>query len=378
MMLRFSLRVVVCAWACAWVGAVGVSTAPADDAAPPPAADAAEASAVVDEAREPAPLTWRVRRTQAVLDEHFAEEGFRIKRTAQFVLLHNTAPERAATRAALLELTHQRFFEAFGDFYDLDDAERPLVCVLFADEDAYARYARRVDRLDMSWAGGYYSSRTNRMVLYDAPTDAPADERCERCGERHEPEAAKVPVSDVDASDPETLLLAAAEEAGAAASPPLNLASTTHEAAHQLAFNTGLQRRGVMYPFWVSEGLACAFETNSPDEPFGLGKPNPNRLEDLRGAMRRDALIELERFVSMTRPPTRDRQRLNGIYAQAWALFQYLYLHERDALAAYLRTLADLPAGRRSERKLRREFTDAFGPIEQLEERWQAHLKTLR
>ncbi|MFW6060458.1 MAG: DUF1570 domain-containing protein [Phycisphaeraceae bacterium] len=339
----------------------------------------AESASEADDAqaREALRRAQNVRWTQQVLDTHFQGSRFQLETTDHFVIVHDTDARRARLRARLLEQTHERFYDAFDSFASLNSPTKPLVCVLFADRNDFSRYAQQVDWLDMSWSGGYYSSRTNRMALYDAQPrqaqerTAPADAHDHDTTERKQPRSNE-PAS---ASDDHT---ASDSVNRASASPPLNLASTTHEAAHQLAFNSGLQQRRVMYPFWLSEGLACAFETNHADESFGLGQLNPTRLSDLRAAMQNGGLVPLNEFVTMTRPPTGDPQRLNAVYAQAWALFRFLYLHDRDKLATYLRRLAHTPHGSRPAGALRREFVETFGPIRALEKRWQVHLKTLR
>ena len=312
-----------------------------------------------------------VRVARHVLGKHFGDDRFDLHESDNFVMLHDTTSHRAAARVALLEHTYDRFFEAFKTFDGLRPVHRPLVCVVFAKRHDFVTYARRVDWLDMSWSGGYYSARTNRMALYDA----------RRAG--NEPENQTQPQSDgqkkaADDGQRPTVLLSSTDEAGASASPPLNVGAITHEAAHQLAFNSGLQRGGVMYPLWLSEGLACAFETNHAGQPFGIERINRTRLFELRRAMRGDGLIPLRRFITMTRPPTDDAQKLNAVYAQAWALFRFLFEHDREALSDYMRDLARERRGHRTRIELRREFTRAFGAIDELARKWRAHVETLR
>ncbi len=316
---------------------------------------------------------WNVRRAQYVLDKNFGEKRFKMHITDHFVMLYDTDDRRVAVRAALLEETYNNFFNAFGAFCDgLSSADHPLVCVLFSNRSDFAKYARQVDWLDMSWSGGYYSSRTNRMALYDArpPQPTAADTTKE----------AQDNVRQASASQdeaPRLKLLSSASEAGASPSPPLNLASTTHEAAHQLAFNSGLQNARVMYPMWVSEGLACAFESTNLNQTFGLGRLNQARLYDLRQAAKQNRLATLKQFICVVRPPTHDPQQLNATYAQAWAVFRFFYLENREALSDYLHALAKLPAGVRDTVTLRAEFEKAFGPVEVMERQWQTHLQGL-
>jgi len=332
-------------------------------------AGAADDGKDTDAARaERARPTWNVRWTRHVLDKHFDASRFDLRRGDHFVVLHDTDPTRAAARVALLERTHRRFYRMLSAVPNLEPVGKPMVCVLFADRDDFVRYAERVDLIDMSWSGGYYSSRTNRMALYDAThghhrprRDATAD---------HKTDASKRAAGD-DAMRPN------GTDTNSTTKPPLNMASTAHEAAHQLAFNSGLQRRGVMYPFWVSEGLACMFETNRAGEHFGLDKIPPVRLADLRRARRAGDLEQLGVFVRRTRPPTRNKDQLNAAYAQSWALFHMLFQTQPEALTDYLDQLAHAPRGWRSGPALRREFVRAFGPLSKLDRQWRQHLAEL-
>ncbi|MEX0887384.1 MAG: DUF1570 domain-containing protein [Phycisphaeraceae bacterium] len=321
---------------------------------------------------EPGQLPPADARTQppdhhAELAEHFPGP-LRAYVSQHFVVLHDAAPEQAKVRVALLETTRRAFhasFERLG--LELKPPDRRLVALLFTDRDSYGRYARQVDGTDMTWTTGYYSGRTNRTVLVDERLALPPD-----------PEA---PAADPDlarhAEQAEQIVLGSLDPS-AFDGPWRGLASTTHEAAHQLAYNTGVQKRGVMYPLWVSEGLATTFETENPSQPFGPGQINVRRQRDLFLALDEDRLLPLHRFVVGVRIHT-DRPRLaSALYAQAWSLFHFLYLERPEQLAGYLATAAELRPGRRPEPQRRQEFIDAFGPLEEVERDWLAHVQAQR
>ncbi|MFW6032881.1 MAG: DUF1570 domain-containing protein [Phycisphaeraceae bacterium] len=286
--------------------------------------------------------------------EHF-ERSPRVYRSAHFVIVHDSEEDEAAARAKLLEQTYRRFAAAVRDAgLSAEGLERKLFCLLFAERSAFDRYALEVDQVDMSWSGGYYSSRTNRVALFDSGDWLP---KIIAAGENEEAggEAAMGQVASVDAA--------------------MSLAATTHEAAHQLAFNTGLQTRGVMYPLWASEGLATNFESERPGRPFGPAHLNQTRAGDFRQAWRAGRITPLRQFVGLTKVPTSEPMMINAVYAQAWSLFRYLYLEHPSQLGQYLREVADLPRGSRSAEQMRREFEDAFGSAAAVERGWLEHLR---
>jgi hypothetical protein len=290
-----------------------------------------------------------VLRASVLLPELPAEhQHWHVHQTPNFNIAHDRDTERAIQQGDLLEATHRRFYETLGgpDFMAGPLSER-MEALLFEDKDAYLAYARQADRVDMSWTVAYYSARTNRIAFYRYGGTRP---RPAESGERQ--------------ADGQLYGAAAGHETPQVAhAARVSLASATHEAAHQLAFNSGLQTRGVMYPLWVSEGLATNFELHEPGGDFGPEFDNPVRRARLQQVHRRGEMLDLHSFVSVTRPPTDDARLTDAYYAQSWGLFRYLYLHQRAQLANYLAELASLPRGSRDRDTLRREFVRHFGPI---------------
>lgn len=282
-------------------------------------------------------------------------------RSEHFLMLHDTDDSAAQDRLGLLERTRERFFDAFekAGFKPRHD-HGALVCVLFDDRRDFDRYALEFDRADMSWSRGYYSARTNRVALlrwHDPVIQLASAQPAEQ------------------ASTPASYPIDAAESPGLWLDT--SFASVTHEAAHQLAFSAGLQKRGVMYPLWASEGLASNFELASPDQPFGPEYDNPVRRRHLVESLARGQLIPFDRFIVTTRVPAGDPDQINTIYAQAWSVFRYLFTHHTPNLRAYLARLHRLDPGARDEHELRAEFVAAFGPVHQVEAQWQDHLRSL-
>lgn len=150
-------------------------------------------------------------------------------------------------------------------------------------------------------------------------------------------------------------------------SAPLML-RISHELAHQLAFDSNLQKRGVMYPVWLAEGLAANFE--SPGERLQYLGPNPAREQRLARLARRGSLLPLSRLAVIAEARGLPRQARIDLYAQAWGFYRFLADTRNRQLKSHLRMLAALPPGPRSEQALRRELVRSFGTIPELERAW--------
>jgi hypothetical protein len=146
----------------------------------------------------------------------------------------------------------------------------------------------------------------------------------------------------------------------------------SHELAHQLAYSTGLQTPGVQYAFWFAEGLAANFETASLTATNFCGA-NPYRQSRLVAACRAGRLLPLGELLVLAQAPREWEARDYG-YAQAWGLVRFLFQRDAAAFRTYLNSLALRPRGRRPDAALRREFIQAFGPLEEVDADWQRFL----
>ncbi len=259
-------------------------------------------------------------------------DGYRLVNTRQFTLICGRTDWPAGFQSRL---------DSFCDEFIrmLDDAgfevARPsarLVWVGFDDRGQFDRYVARWERMNLSRLEGYYSTRTNRVATVmpngqagaaRAPASQPGDETA-----------------------------------------PLGV-SLMHEAAHQLSFNCGLLKRGVMYPLWVTEGLATNFEVGARKR-MGENGPRCSRLIDARAGCEITPLAEL---AVATRVPA-DRDDARQLYAEAWGLFRFLLDSRAAELKRYLESAARMPEGRRSPEAMKAEFESAFGPIGKLEQSW--------
>lgn len=275
--------------------------------------------------------------------------------TEHFVLLHCGNTAWASSTGALLERTYKRFYSTFKKTgFLLKQPASRMTWICFGNTDDYYGYAWETERRDVSSLEGYYSAQTNRVALYDTAPPLPGS-----------------------MPSPGTVITASADNEPALGAAPqlLDAARTMHEAAHQLAFNSGLQRRGVMYPFWLSEGLATAFE-NDPADPSSASEiaARRRRLLDARAVK---ALIPLNKFTTMTRIPMDDMGAVYDAYAQAWGFFVFLLENHRNELNHYVGRLQSVPRGRRSTERMRREFSDSFGDVRQIAREWMRYLDEL-
>ncbi len=122
-----------------------------------------------------------------------------------------------------------------------------------------------------------------------------------------------------------------------------NIRVTQHEGAHHIAHNVGVQQRGADYPFWVSEGLACLFETPPRKRGAsiqGAGKTNQDRLKAYRAIVRKNQQLGLRKLI---RNPEGARAAVDvdAAYAESWATFEYLFRRHSTELRNYLHDLAD-------------------------------------
>jgi len=261
----------------------------------------------------------------------------------------------------MLERSYRHFYELLSKSgFDLSHSRDLLVWICFPQQSGFNTYAVQAEGMDLSWLDGYYSTRTNRVaVVQPAPQSLARDELGGSTGDVR-------------------LAVAADKKPGegvlplSAAGAQLDVARLTHELAHQLAFNGGLQTRGVMYPFWVSEGLATNFEFDWSAD-LGPGPGSTTRHKCLVEAHTAGQLMPLRSFILQTSVPA-DVSIGRRYYAQAWAFFQFLLEQRGSDLRTYLQRTSRLRPGRRDSAALLREFTEAFGPPESLEPSWKAFL----
>jgi hypothetical protein len=294
--------------------------------------------------------------------------GFQVHSTAHYLICYNTSTAYAVWCGALFE----RLYRAFTNFWDrrgleLREPPMPLVAVVFADKESYARYATNEIGETAKSIIGYYHLITNRVIMYDLT----GVQKIQQPGDRRRNTA-------------EINRMLSRPEAGSL------VATIIHEATHQIAFNCGLQTRLADIPVWLSEGIAMYFETpdlGSSQGWRGIGALNRNRLYQFRKYARQrpndslDALLLSDRRIQGRSEDKRyqDDQAVINAYAEAWCLTYYLIKHKPEEFVAYLKVLAakgpvveDTPGERREQ------FEKHFGELSTFDAQFLRQISRLR
>jgi len=338
------------------------------------------------------PLPAAAAHLQADLKTRFAHD-FATRSTRHFLIVYDTPEVFAGARVASLEKAYDAFFYWFN-LKKLHPAllDQRLVVILFKDRADYLAYAKAIDGGDMAWSAGYYSQRTNRTAFFDDATDPQSARAAEGVDKlrailkdlsaeideaRRVGDAAKVSTLTAERNQlaAETLKAATQLENLLA---QRNTSKTVHEACHQLAFNTGIQKRLVDYPLWLTEGIACSFEAEGPFGARGPGIVNYGRVNVFKDALKSETQLPLATLLA---PPAAqlDEKQLGLYYAQGWALTHYLYRYRRAAFEQYLTAYLAQPAAQAVPAELRQKlFTTAFGDDRSvLEKQYETYIKDL-
>ena len=216
----------------------------------------------------------------------------------------------------------------------------PLVAVVFPTQSEFFNHARK-DGLTDSGILGYYSTMSNRILLYD-------------------------------------------QSGGRNPNWRENAATIVHEAAHQTAYNIGLHNRFGDTPRWLSEGLGTLFEAP--------GVNNGTKYRKLDDRINQEQLYAFLRYYPEKMPAGALRSlvaddnnfRASPLrsYATSWAIV--FKIAERDPLklADYLRITAQPRQGfmlRDSPAKRLYDFEKAFGmKPDQLQKQADDYIRKLR
>ncbi len=162
-----------------------------------------------------------------------SHSSYQILKTEHFKVVHCISTDEAKKIEGVLEFSYSQFQSVFGGYGLKTYCPRDeLLWICFNDTDSFNNYALSTEEMDLSWLSGYYSSKTNAVVVLKPGKTI----KGENTGNRA-----------VDVM------------AWANNTADVGLVKIIHEAAHQLSFNTGLQKRGVMYPLWAGEGPCADF-----------------------------------------------------------------------------------------------------------------------
>jgi hypothetical protein len=225
-----------------------------------------------------------------------------VTETGHYVVAHPPGAGAAwADRFEEFYRSMMHYFTVRG--FQIKQPEFPLPAIVWNNREDFLRYAAAEGARIPPGVIGYYSPKTNRVTLYDMTAGSGKREAWRQ-----------------------------------------NAATVVHEAAHQMAFNTGVHTRFAETPTWVAEGLGTLFETR--------GVWDARNFPNLEDRVNRDRLADFRQYLASGRPAkghmlliADDRLfRANPLaaYAEAWALSFYLSEKEPRKYAEYLERTARL------------------------------------
>jgi hypothetical protein len=245
-------------------------------------------------------------------------KNFEVTHTGHYLVAHAKGTKKDwAPRFEEMYKQFTHYFTIRG-FRPLEP-EFPLVAIVWPTRADFERYAAAEGSSIGAGYLGYYSSKSNRVTLFDQRD------------------------SGGDAAD--------------------TIDTIVHEAAHQTAYNTGIHRRFADVPRWLVEGLGTMFEAkgvwNSRSFPNRKDRINAGRFRDFEAMKAGRPAGLLAEVVSSDRLFETDPGR--G-YAEAWALSFYLSEKMPRQYCDYLELTASRPVFEKypSAERLK-DFTKVFG-----------------
>jgi len=254
----------------------------------------------------------------AVLEDMPANSN--VLHTTNYLIAYNTSRNYAQWVGGMLE----RLNRGFHSFWKqrgltLTEPDQPLVVIVLDNQKTFAKFSE--DELGEAAQSiiGYYSMHTNYVVMFDLTGNLSSRGR---------------PLGSSQINQ----LMARGDF-------QWSLATIVHEATHQLAFNSGLQKRFADVPLWFSEGLAMYFET--PDMTSrrgwsGIGAVSAVRLRQFQSGTLPTQQPFLPGLLTNDDPLRQGATALDG-YAQAWAVTYFLQKRYAKEYASYLKDLSKIP-----------------------------------
>jgi hypothetical protein len=249
----------------------------------------------------------------------------------------------------------ERYYRVHG--FRTSAPETPLVAVVFATQTEFAQYCRK-DQVPWS-AGlrGYYSLRSNRIIMFDSGIEPESRTSSLDGGVRLNPSFRNSSAS----------LISGRQDVSATTASTI-----VHEATHQIGYNIGIHSRVTQTPTWVVEGLATVLEApgvrNGGSNSAQKTELNSERLNwfqnQYRSRYRSGDMASLVATDEMFGSKTLDA------YSLAWSLTYFL--NENPArsqqFAGYLQAISARGPGKKYSATERiSDFHAAFGDISQLE-----------
>ena len=241
-------------------------------------------------------------------------DQYEVTGTSHYLVVHPSRPRDLwANRFESLFRSFELYFGSRG--LVSASPKFPLVAIVFSNRPAFVAHARRTGAKLPDSAIGYYSPRSNRILMYDQSASQ----------------------SDHDWHHHAKTII--------------------HEAAHQMAYNTGVHQRSAPPPRWCSEGLASMFEAQ--------GVWDRRHHRDRSARINRPQLDRFQRSLTDRRPNSLSRFLMNDraffedsecFYAESWALTFFLAETQPKNYTKYLQVTAS------------RKPLSGYGPSERIED----------
>jgi hypothetical protein len=275
---------------------------------------------------------------QPLIADLQAEFGnqYRIRSAAPYLVI--AKPNRIATWCDRFDRIHHsiRLFCTTRGI-PMRSLEFPLIAIVLGSRKEFENYAKFEQTDIPAQCVGYYSQRTNRIVLYENEN------------------------SQVTSGTLETIC---------------------HEATHQFAFNAGLHQRLAATPLWLMEGFAVQFEApaycNYADRDAASCWPASQRAA--WETLKKDRRYFLTLCHQLIANDASFKSDTLNAYTAAWAMNSYLSQRRGRQYVEYLHRISSMkPFEEYSERDRIRDFSTAFGAdIGILLRETIAHLEQMR
>ncbi|MBC7967595.1 MAG: DUF1570 domain-containing protein, partial [Fuerstia sp.] len=269
-------------------------------------------------------------------------------------------------------------YNQVDSFYSLrgfrtSDPEAPLVAIVLKDKAALKKYC---EGDQMAWnegLRGYYSLKSNRVVMYDLPELFQSVRRMPESDSQTrattlvaDANSGTHPDSTADIEYPVGSSLARLKQAASASAVGGETANTIiHETTHQVGFNIGIHSRIGGTPLWVLEGMATVLESPGMRTRSGsTEKVNADRLDWFKtNYSERRQPGDLAKLIASD--DMFSKQTLDA-YSAAWGITWFLTENPARArlFSKYLKTIRERdPLQPYTPEERLKDFETIFGDI---------------
>lgn len=287
--------------------------------------------------------------------------GYDIHVSAHYVVVGKKG--KAKAYATLFEEIYRQvdtFYSVRG--FETSEPEFTMVAIVLNTVDEFKEYCGRDQMLWSEDLRGYYSLKSNRVVLYESPPKLNASAETSSSKDALELDAAGRQNASADKATLAAMLNGVAGETAD---------TIVHETTHQVGYNIGIHSRIGETPMWVIEGLATVLEApgirirGSSDAADKINSDRLNWFSTEYESRRQPG--DLARMVA--EDELFHNQALDA-YSSAWA-FTYFMTENPARARSYIRYLRILgerdPLQHYTAEQRLKDFQSAFGDISKVE-----------